>query len=407
MAWSATASRLESDHPAETAARVSILGATGSIGSSTTDLLARFPDRFAAEALVAHSDVAKLAATARRLRARIAVVSDAARYADLKDALSGSDVEAGAGEAAVLEAAARPADITVAAIAGVAGLAPTLAALGTSRAVALANKECLVAAGAMFMRRARERGTLVLPLDSEHNAVFQATAGRPEESIEKVTLTASGGPFRTWTKPQIAAATVEQALKHPNWSMGAKVTVDSATLMNKGLELIEAHHLFSLPADRLDVLVHPQSIVHALVSFSDGSVLAQLAVPDMRIPIACCLAWPRRVAWPAPRLDLAGVGNLTFESPDFERFPALALAQRALAAGGAAPTVLNAANEVAVAAFLQRRLTIPGIAALVEETLQFSPLAVTPETLEEVVELDLATRREAARLLPEIAAKAS
>ncbi|ALK10198.1 1-deoxy-D-xylulose-5-phosphate reductoisomerase [Blastochloris viridis] len=387
--------------------RVSVLGATGSIGTSTLDLLTRAPERYVVEALVANRDAAKLAAAAKATGARLAVVSDPAAYRDLAAALAGSGIEAAAGPDAVVEAAQRPADWVMAAVAGAAGLAPSLAALAPGRKLALANKECLVTAGALFMRRAAEVGATVLPVDSEHNAVFQGLTAGPRDAVEKVTLTASGGPFRTWTKAAIAAATPEQALKHPNWSMGAKVTIDSASLMNKGLELIEAMHLFALDAAQLGVLVHPQSIVHALVQYSDGAVLAQMSVPDMRVPIAHCLAWPGRLNGPVARLDLAALGSLTFERPDLDRFPALRIAMEVLAAGGAAPTVLNAGNEIAVAAFLQRRLTFPGIAGLVAATLDAMSPGNAPETLAEALELDAATRRVAEGLLPEIAAKAS
>jgi 1-deoxy-D-xylulose-5-phosphate reductoisomerase len=387
--------------------RVSVLGATGSIGTSTIDLLTRAPGRYRVEALVANRDAAKLAAAAKATGARFAAVADPAGYQDLAAALSGTGIEAAAGPDAVIEAAQRPADWVMAAIVGTAGLAPSLAALAPGRMLALANKECLVTAGALFMRRAAEVGATVLPVDSEHNAVFQGLTAGPRAAVEKVTLTASGGPFRTWTKAAIDAATPEQALKHPNWSMGAKVTIDSASLMNKGLELIEAKHLFQLDASQLGVLVHPQSIVHALVQYSDGAVLAQMSVPDMRVPIAHCLAWPVRLDGPVTRLDLATIGSLTFEQPDLDRFPALRIAMAVLAAGGAAPTVLNAANEVAVAAFLQRRLTFPGIAGLVAATLDAISPGKAPETLAEAFELDAEGRRVAENLLPEIAAKAS
>lgn len=400
----------QAPQPAATSAeplRVSVLGATGSIGASTIDLLTRTPERYRIEALVANRDAAKLAAAAKATGARLAVVSDPAAYQDLAAALSGSGIEAAAGPDAVIEAAQRPADWVMASIVGTAGLAPSLAALAPGRKLALANKECLVTAGALFMRRAAEVGATVLPVDSEHNAVFQGLTAGPRAAVEKVTLTASGGPFRTWSKAAVAAATPEQALKHPNWSMGAKVTIDSASLMNKGLELIEAMHLFQLDAKKLGVLVHPQSIIHALVHYSDGAVMAQMSVPDMRVPIAHCLAWPVRLDGPVTRLDLASIGSLTFEQPDLDRFPALRIAMEVLAAGGAAPTVLNAANEIAVAAFLQRRLTFPGIAGLVAATLDSMSPGKAPETLAEALELDASTRRVAESLLPEIAAKAS
>jgi 1-deoxy-D-xylulose-5-phosphate reductoisomerase len=389
---------------------VTILGATGSIGASTIDLIKREPSRFRVEALSAHTKAGELAVLARELNVRFAAVGDETRYRDLKDALSGSGIEAGAGESALVEAAERPADLVIGAITGAAGLKPTLAAAERGTTVALANKECLVCAGGLFMRRAKEAGATVLPVDSEHNALFQAMAGSRREDVRRVILTASGGPFRTWPMSAIRAATPEQALKHPNWSMGPKVTIDSATLMNKGLEVIEAYHLFALRPDEIDVLVHSQSIVHGLVEFRDGSLIAQLGSPDMRIPIAYCLAWPQRIMGPAARLDLARHGSLTFESPDLERFPALALARRALEAGGGAPTVLNAANEVAVAQFLARKLDFLGIAALVEATLAAAErrgLTREPATVDEALAVDHNSRLLAIDLLPEIAAKAS
>ncbi len=389
---------------------VTLLGATGSIGASTIDLLRRERDRFRVEAVSANRSAAALAALARELGARFAVVGDISAYGDLKAALSGTGIEAGAGESALVEAAERPAEWVIGAITGAAGLKPTLAAAERGAIVALANKETLVCAGGLFMRRAAAAGATVLPVDSEHNALFQAMSGSRREDVRRVILTASGGPFRTASAEAVRTATVEQALKHPNWSMGAKVTVDSATLMNKGLELIEAHHLFALPSDQIDVLVHPQSIVHSLVEFCDGSLLAQLGSPDMRIPIAYCLAWPGRIAGPAPRLDLARTATLTFEEPDLGQFPALRLAQLALEAGGAAPTVLNAANEVAVSEFLARRLNFGGISALVEATLDAAlsrNWTAEPESVEEALSIDHNTRLLARDLLPEIAAKAS
>ena len=389
---------------------VTLLGATGSIGSSTIDLLRRDPARYRVEAVTAHRDAQGLARLARELGARFAVVADASAYNELKSALAGSRIEAAAGEAAVVEAAQRPADWVMAAITGAASLAPTLAAADRGATVALANKECLVCAGALFMRRAAARGATILPVDSEHNAIFQALGAGRREDVRRIVLTASGGPFRTLPLDAIRKVTVEQALKHPTWSMGPKVTIDSATLMNKGLELIEAHHLFALRPDELDVVVHPQSIIHGLVEFRDGSVIAQLGAPDMRIPIANCLAWPVRMATPAARLDLAQVSMLSFEEPDLVRFPALAIARRALAAGGAAPTVLNAANEVAVREFVDRRLGFAGIAALVEATLEAAERrggTAEPQSVEEALAIDHNARRLAAALLPEIAAMAS
>ena len=392
--------------PAHTS--VTILGATGSIGASTIDLIARNRPRFQVEAVTAGSNVEALAKLARDLGARFAAVADAGAYRALKEALGGSGIVAGAGEDALVEAAQRPADWVMAAIAGATGLKPTLAAAERGATVAIANKECLVCAGGLFMRRAAAAGATVLPVDSEHNALFQAMQSGRREDVKRVILTASGGPFRTWSREAIATATMAQALRHPNWSMGPKVTIDSATLMNKGLELIEAHHLFALPSERIDVLVHPQSVVHGLVEFRDGSVVAQLGAPDMRIPIAHCLAWPERIDGPAPRLDLAKVASLTFEPPDLVRFPALALARAALEAGEAAPTILNAANEVAVAAFLDGRLPFGGIAALVEATLERAEgLGRELTRIEDALAVDHDSRLTARNLLPEIAVKAS
>jgi 1-deoxy-D-xylulose-5-phosphate reductoisomerase len=389
---------------------ITLLGATGSIGSSTVDLLRREPGRYRVEAVTAHRNVAALARLARELGARFAAVADQAAYAELKAALSGSGIEAAAGAAAVVEAAQRPADWVMAAITGATSLKPTLAAADRGATVALANKECLVCAGSLFMRRAAAAGATVLPVDSEHNAIFQALGAGRREDVRRILLTASGGPFRTWSLDAIRKVTVEQALKHPTWSMGPKVTIDSATLMNKGLELIEAHHLFALAPNEIDVVVHPQSVVHGLVEFRDGSVIAQLGSPDMRIPISHCLAWPARMATPAPRLDLARLSTLTFEEPDPVRFPALALARRALAAGGAAPTILNAANEIAVREFVACRLNFSGIPALVEATLEAAQRRgemAEPQSVEDAIAIDHNARRFAVDLLPEIAAMAS
>jgi len=389
---------------------VTLLGATGSIGSSTVDLLKQDVARYRVEAVTAHRNAAALARLARELGARFAAVADPDAYGELKAELSGSGTEAAAGEAAIVEAAQRPADWVMAAITGATSLKPTLAAAERGATVALANKECLVCAGALFMRRAAAAGARVLPVDSEHNAIFQALSAGRREDVRRIVLTASGGPFRTWPLDAIRKVTVEQALKHPTWSMGPKVTIDSATLMNKGLELIEAHHLFALGIDTLDVVVHPQSVVHGLVEFRDGSVVAQLGSPDMRIPIAHCLAWPVRMGTPAPRLDLARLATLTFEEPDPVRFPALTLARQALAAGGAAPTILNAANEIAVREFVGRRLGFSGIPALVEATLdaaQRRGAMAEPQSVEDALAIDHTARRLAADLLPEIAAMAS
>jgi 1-deoxy-D-xylulose-5-phosphate reductoisomerase len=396
--------------PAVDVRSITILGATGSIGASTVDLIKREPGRYRVESISARRNAAALGKIAREVGARHAVVADPAAYDDLKSALSGSRIEAAAGEEALIEAAQRPADWVMASISGSVGLKPTMAAIERGATVALANKECLVCAGNLFMRRAASAGATVLPVDSEHNAVFQALGSGHRADVRRAILTASGGPFRTWSKEAIKAATPEQALRHPNWSMGPKVTIDSATLMNKGLELIEAHHLFALKPEEIDVLVHPQSVVHGLVEFRDGSVVAQLGSPDMRIPIAHCLAWPRRINGPAVRLDLAKVRELTFEAPDLDRFPALALARRAMESGGAAPTVLNAADEVAVAEFIAGRIGFTAIAALVEATLDAAEkrdLLAEPTSIDTAMAVDHIARSLAKDLLPEIAAKAS
>jgi 1-deoxy-D-xylulose-5-phosphate reductoisomerase len=389
---------------------VTLLGATGSIGTSTIDLIKHERGRYRVEAVSANTNTAALAALARELGARFAAVADVRLHGELKDALFGTGIEAGAGESALIEAAERPAEWVIGAITGAAGLRPTLAAAERGAIVALANKETLVCAGDLFMRRAAAAGATVLPVDSEHNALFQAMSGSRREDVRQVILTASGGPFRKTNAQALRTVTVEQALNHPNWSMGPKVTIDSATLMNKGLELIEAHHLFALAPEQIDVLVHPQSIVHSLVEFCDGSLIAQLGCPDMRIPIAYCLAWPARINGSAPRLDLARAATLTFEAPDLARFPALGLARRALESGGAAPTVLNAANEVAVAAFLTHRLNFAGIPELVEATLVGAVSrnwTKAPQSIEEALSIDQDARSLAGSLLPEIAAKAS
>jgi len=386
---------------------ISILGVTGSVGQSTLKVLRQAPGRFQVAAVAGGRDVEGLAAIAREFNARFAAIAEESAGSRLAELLSGSGIACGAGEGAVLDAARHPADLVVGAISGVAGLAPTLAAFGAGRRVAVANKECLVAAGSFFMSEAARTATTLLPMDSEHNAIFQAMAAGPRRDVERITLTASGGPFRTASRERIASATAADALKHPNWSMGAKITIDSATLMNKGLELIEAHHLFQMPAAQLETVVHPESVVHGLVSFRDGSVVAGLAVPDMCVPIAHCLAYPERLDTACRRLDLPRLGQLTFEAPDLERFPALGLAIAAMTAGGSAPTILNGANEIAVSAFLEGRIGMFGIAAIVAETLAALPSGPAPASLEEALELDSRARRIALSLLPKFAAKAS
>jgi 1-deoxy-D-xylulose-5-phosphate reductoisomerase len=371
--------------------RITILGATGSIGTSTLDLIERSPERFSIEALTAHRDVEGLAAVARRTGARLAVIADQSLFAELKAALAGTSCEVAAGEEAVVEAAGREADLVIAAIVGCAGLRPVMAAIGAGRNVGLANKEALVTAGALMIEAAARSGSILLPVDSEHNAIFQCLAGNNIDDVSRLILTASGGPFRTWAAERIAAATRAEAVAHPNWSMGAKISVDSATLMNKGLELIEAHHLFGLPPNRLDVIIHPQSVIHSMVEFLDGSVLAQMGPADMRVPIAYVLAWPERMPTSCERLDLATIGTLVFAPPDVARFPALRIARQAMEDGGAAPTVLNAANEVAVAAFLDERIHFSDIPAAVEAALALSGQA-RPASIEDVIELDRETR---------------
>jgi 1-deoxy-D-xylulose-5-phosphate reductoisomerase len=374
--------------------RISVLGATGSIGENTLDLVGRDPASFAVVALTGGRNAARLAELAVKHRAELAVIADESCYAELRARLVGTGIETAAGTDALVEAASRPADWVMAAIVGAAGLKPTLAAVRQGTCTALANKECLVSAGPIFMREVARYETALLPVDSEHSAAMQAMAGGVPESIERICLTASGGPFRSWSLADMEEVTPKQALAHPNWSMGPKVTIDSATLMNKALELIEAHHLFSVAADRLSVLIHPQSIVHCLVHYRDGSVLAQLSCPDMRTPIAYSLAWPNRMQAPTARLDLASLGALSFEAPDEDRFPALRLARDVLAAGGSASTVLNAANEVAVQAFLDGRIGFLGIAALVEATLGRAGhiSATSPDSVDEVLAIDAEAR---------------
>ncbi|WP_419814458.1 1-deoxy-D-xylulose-5-phosphate reductoisomerase [Glacieibacterium sp.] len=375
---------------------ITVLGSTGSVGRSTLDLLSRAPADWSVHALTANRDAEGLAAQARAVGAERAVVADEAAYSALKAALSGTGIEAAAGHAALCEAASADNDIVLAAIVGAAGLGPTLAAVERGTNVAIANKETLVCAGDIVTAAARRSGALLLPVDSEHNAIFQCFDHDHPERVTRIIVTASGGPFRNSSEAEMRAATVAQACKHPVWSMGAKISVDSATLMNKGLELIEAHHLFPVRADQLEVVVHPQSVIHSLVEYIDGSVLAQLGTPDMRTPIAYCLAWPERMATPSERLDLAKIGSLTFEAPDLLRFPALQLAMDALRAGGSAPCVLNAANEVAVAAFIAGQVGFLDIAAIVGDTLDEidAPDCVT---LADVMAVDAAARRAAAQ----------
>lgn len=387
--------------------RVTILGATGSVGRSTLDLMDQAEQAgsgaFEVEVLTGAGNIALLAEQARRWRPKLVVTAEAGRLDELTAAVAGLDVAVAAGPEAVVEAATRPVDWTMAAIVGAAGLRSAWAAAGTGATLALANKESLVSCGPALMARVRHAGGRLIPVDSEHSAIFQVFPADAPERVARVVLTASGGPFRTLNLGQMARVTPEQAVAHPNWSMGAKISVDSATMANKGLEMIEAAYLFGLEAGRIDVVVHPESIIHSLVEMVDGSTLAQMGPPDMKTPIACALAWPGRMAWPAPRLDLAALGRLTFEAPDEARFPALALARQALEAGGGAPAVFNAANEIAARAFLDRKLGFLNIAAVVAETME--RLAVTeaaadaPDACEAALRIDDLARRTARGIL--------
>ncbi|MET0905184.1 MAG: 1-deoxy-D-xylulose-5-phosphate reductoisomerase [Tardiphaga sp.] len=403
---------LRHEKAAEASVRsVTILGATGSIGDSTMDLIRAAPERYRVEALPANGNVEGIVKLAKEFKARFVAVADQSKGEELRAALAGTGIETGAGESAVTEAAARPADWVMAAVSGAAGLKPALAAVDRGATVALANKECLVCAGDFFMDRAAKAGACILPADSEHNALFQALASGSRDELTRVIITASGGPFRTWKAEDIEQATLAQALKHPNWSMGQKITIDSASMMNKGLEVIEASYLFALSPDEIDVLVHPQSIIHGMVEFTDFSVVAQLGTPDMRTPIAHCLGWPNRISkGRAAPLDLAKIGSLTFEAPDYARFPGLKLAYDALRTGHGATTVYNAANEIAVAAFIAGQIRFGAIARLVEGTMDAWVRAgnLAPLTsADDAISVDHKARKLAASLLPEIAAKAS
>ncbi len=384
--------------------QVVVLGSTGSIGLSTLSLFEEAAAPVEILALTAGRNVERLIEQARRWRPRVAVIDDESKLQTLKDGLAGTGVRAAAGAAAVAEAAAMGADWVMSAIVGAAGLAPTLAAARTGAVIALANKESLVCAGPALLAIAKAAGGSVIPVDSEHSAIFQVLQPDCAHRVARLILTASGGPFRTWDRAAMAAATPEQAIAHPNWSMGAKISVDSATMMNKGLEMIEASYLFDTPETRIDVVIHPQSVIHSLVEYADGSTLAQLGPPDMRAPIACAFAWPDRLVWPAPRLDLAAYGQLTFESPDLDRFPALGIAREAMRLGGGAPTAMNAANEVAVAAFLDRRIGFLDIAAAVAETLErmnsLGNLAVAErDAVDDAMMIDASARRIAAEVV--------
>lgn len=382
--------------------RLSVLGATGSIGESTLDLVGRNPDRFEVVALSACRNVTRLAELAIRHRAKTAVIGDSGQFAELRDLLSGTGVRPAAGSQALIEAAQEPADCTMAAIVGAAGLAPTFAAARQGQRIALANKECLVSAGDVFLREIDRAGAELIPVDSEHSAAFQALAGSDRTALERIVLTASGGPFRTWDLDRLSRAAPEEALRHPNWTMGRKITIDSATMMNKGLEIIEAFHLFAVTPQQLEIIVHPQSVVHCLVVYSDGSVLAQLAPPDMRAPISYALSWPDRMATPVERLDLVKLATLTFEAPDEVRFPAIRVAREALHRGSSAPCILNAANEIAVAAFLDKRIGFLDIANKVAATIEAADVRgmIKPLlSLEDVLAVDGESRKLAQSLL--------
>ncbi len=377
---------------------ISILGATGSVGEQTLDLIRRNPEDWQVEVLTANGSVDKLARFAREFDARLAVVSDEGCLPQLRDALAGTGIEAAGGREALCEAAARPVDITVAAIVGCAGLAPVMSAITRGGIVALANKEALVSAGDVMTAAVAKHGATLLPVDSEHNAIFQCLQGNRIEDVARITLTASGGPLRTWTLEELKVATPAQAIAHPNWSMGAKISVDSATMMNKGLEYIEAHHLFPVGLERLKIVVHPQSVIHSMVEYRDRSTLAQLGPSDMRVPIASCLAWPKRMETPMAPLDLAAIGELSFFAPDEQRFPATRLAREAIEAGAGAPATLNAANEVAVAAFLAGQIGFMDITVVVENTLnRYS--APAPQCLDDVLNVDREARAAAREIL--------
>ncbi|MES2907314.1 MAG: 1-deoxy-D-xylulose-5-phosphate reductoisomerase [Pseudomonadota bacterium] len=383
--------------------RVSLFGATGSIGQSTVDLLKRHADKFEVVTVAANSRATELAKIAIDLSAQRAIVCDESTIADLRYALSGKNIEVSGGENALLEAASEKVDLVIMAISGAAGLRATFAAAETGADLALANKESIVCAGNLLMRKLQASRARLLPVDSEHNALFQILDGRDQSALQKVTLTASGGPFRNWSAEKIAAATPEDALAHPVWNMGEKISIDCATLINKGLELIEAQHIFALKPEQLDVLVHPQSTVHAFVSYSDGSVLAQMAKPDMRVAISACLSWPQRLASGVESLDLAKLQSLTFEQPDLQKFPCLKLVRSVMQQGGALPCILNAANEIAVSAFLRKAIGFNDIYRIIAATLentQTQSLQKAFVALEDVLQTDRESRRIAASLLP-------
>lgn len=381
---------------------ISILGATGTIGQNTLDLINRNKDSYRVTTLTGNSNIALLAKQAIEFGVEFAATACEEKYQELKDALKGTNIQCGAGEEALIEAASKPVDISMAAIVGVAGLKPTLKALENAKLVALANKECLVSAGDLFMRKVRQFETTLIPVDSEHSAAFQCLLGHQKNEISKLTLTASGGPFRTYTKEQLQTVSKEQALKHPNWNMGAKITIDSATLMNKGLELIEAKHLFSLKANQIDMVIHPQSIVHCLVSFFDGSILAHMSEPDMRVPIAYSLSWPKRMKTPIEPVNLAALGKMEFEAGDEDRFPCLRLAREVIESDEFNGPALNAANEIAVEAFLSNKcsyLQIPQIIETVLEKIQSELKNTDRFCINDILRIDQSARSMALNLL--------
>ncbi len=382
---------------------ISVLGATGSVGASTLDLARRNPDRLSIKAVTANTNVSKLSELAKEFSTDVAVIADERLYDDLRDALKGTGTTALCGEEGLIAAAEIDCDVVMAAIVGAAGLRPTLAAVRQGRTVALANKECLVCAGDLFMQEASNSGCRILPVDSEHNAIYQVFDFERHKTVEKIILTASGGPFWQRRADCLKNVTPAEAVAHPNWDMGKKISVDSATMMNKGLEVIEAYHLFPVNKDQIEVVIHPQSVIHSMVQYNDGSVLAQLGSPDMRTPIAYALAWPERMAAPVPSLSLPELAKLTFAEPDLDKFECLKLAMDALQEGGAAPLVLNAANEVAVDAFLREKIGFMDISSIVKATLDTIDMKA-PQSLSNVFEQDQETRMIAQNLLTQLAA---
>lgn len=377
---------------------VTILGSTGSIGRSTIDLLSKNRDAFVLEALTAKKDVNTLASQARTLNAKMAVIEDESYYKELKDALAGTRTKVGAGKSAIIEAAQAPAQWVMSSIVGIAGLGPTFAAIKRGAIIALANKESMISAGPVVLEALKKYNATLLPVDSEHNAIFQVFHEPHRPYVEKLILTASGGPFRNFTQEEMKHVTLEQALKHPNWSMGPKVTIDSSNLMNKGLEMIEASYIFGFPEDQIDILIHPQSIIHSLISYCDGSVLAQLGIHDMRVPISHTLAWPNRIKTDLPRLDLSSLGQLTFEAPDANRFPAISLARNVLKSGNDRPTILNAANEIAVQAFVTGTISYLDIVNVCQQVLEEMNES-TVSTIDEVLQIDQHTRQVAQKVI--------